>query len=445
MAISCIWSSFEDTACVFVNGSESGDWTDPVFAGMIREFYPDARQIAMVRSIHIYTQGATYKKHSSNFGKIWAKQHSRHITFGENDVVLFMDDNEGISHDFLETVDMLIPHVGDETTKFAYIAGCMNSKRSCDTLLRLQPNQRLDVFFMNSWEFSCSERLHENAHIRKDQPKTRTFLSFNRHYRDPRVMFVGLLKYHGLMKKGFVSVGATFSEEETKMENWDGYWINQIAKFPDYYNKWNTQLIENIKAGWKKEPQERHRLYNQEDDEWWLDAESYSSMEQDHPDVALYESSHLFVVTETGFQTGEHLTDSVSEDTHFLTEKTYRQIGLRMPIIVVGRPGIMAQLEKEGYQSYHPYIDQTYDTLENDGERMQAIIDELIRLSNFTEEQWKDWHEAVDKIADFNYNVLEAKDRVMQLVMSAGTGKTIDGPTATHGEYRRRRMLKEDN
>ena len=168
-------------------------------------------------------------------------------------------------------------------------------------------------------------------------------------------------------------------------------------------------------------------------------------MRQDHPDVELYESSHLFVVTETGFQTGERLTDSVSEDTHFLTEKTYRQIGLRMPIIVVGRPGIMAQLEKEGYKSYHPYIDQTYDTLENDGERMQAIVDELIRLSNFTEEQWKDWHEAVDKIADFNYNVLEAKDRVMKLVMRAGSGKTFDGPTATHTEYRRRKMSTEDN
>ena len=444
MSVTINRSSWKEHGVLFVNGNESGDWCDGRMAFLFRQLYPDARQIALIRSIHIHTRPGWGQRHSNNFGKIWAKQHSKIVTYGNNDVVVFMDDNEGISQNFLPTADLIIPHLGDSTTKFVYIAGCFVSERSCNTLERLKPNPRMDVYFINSWESSCSENMHMTAHIQKDQPKTKTFLSFNRHYRDPRVMFVGLLKHHGLMKKGFVSVGATFQKEDTEM-GWEGYWPNQIAKFPEYYNQWDEEIITQIKKGWEKYPTERNRLYFQDDDEWWDGAESYAEMYQDHPDVHLYESSHLFVVTETGFQTGECLTDCVSEDTHFLTEKTYRQIGLRMPIIVVGRPGIMAQLQKQGYKSYHPYIDETYDTLENDCERMMAIINELKRLSEFTDEQWEEWHKEVDKIADFNYNMLESKELVITQVMEAGNPEPIsDGRVVTHYYYKRRRDQEEE-
>jgi len=446
VAVSVNWSSWEDHRVLFVNGTESGNWHDSRMSLMFRQLYPNARQIAFIRSIHIHTKPGWGNKHSNNFGKIWAKQHSKLVTYGDNDVVVFMDDNEGISQDFLPTADRIIPHLGDSTTRFVYLAGCFVSERSCNTLKRLKPNPRMDVYFLNSWESACSENIHITAHIQKDQPKTKTFLTFNRHYRDPRVMFVGLLKHHGLMKKGFVSVGATFQKDETEM-SWETYWPNQIAKYPEYYSQWDEGIMTQIKKGWEKYPTERNRLYFQDDDEWWDGAESYAEMRQDHPDVHLYESSHLFVVTETGFQTGEKLTDCVSEDTHFLTEKTYRQIGLRMPIIVVGRPGIMAQLQKAGYQSYHPHIDETYDTLENDGERMMAIINELKRLSEFTDEQWEEWHKEVDKIADFNYNVLESKELVITQVMEAGNPDIlVDGRIVSHSEYKRRRekLIQEE-
>jgi hypothetical protein len=62
-----------------------------------------------------------------------------------------------------------------------------------------------------------------------------------------------------------------------------------------------------------------------------------------------------------------------------------------------------------GYQTFHPYINETYDTIIDDEERLEAIYKETERLCTFTDEQWLQWQLNIKPIVEHNYTVLVNK------------------------------------
>ena len=140
-------------------------------------------------------------------------------------------------------------------------------------------------------------------------------------------------------------------------------------------------------------------------------------------DLELYKNSLFSLVNETLFH---HNVDYVSEfspmgglndipgrihcyPSTFHTEKTWKTIRAKHPFIITSVPYVLQGLRELGYKTFHPYIDESYDTIEDDETRVMAIMDEVERLCNMTDDETREWLANVQPICDFNYKLLRTK------------------------------------
>lgn len=120
-------------------------------------------------------------------------------------------------------------------------------------------------------------------------------------------------------------------------------------------------------------------------------------------DLEYYENSYFSLVTETIFfkDHGNHPYET--DDRLFLTEKIFKPIFAQHPFIVTSSAGYLCQLRSLGYKTFHPYINETYDTVEDDHIRLQLIVEEVQRLSKQTDDEWLIWQNNVKEIVEFNH------------------------------------------
>lgn len=101
-----------------------------------------------------------------------------------------------------------------------------------------------------------------------------------------------------------------------------------------------------------------------------------------------------------------HYSDPDTKHTVFLSEKTFKPIACSQPFMMYSNKGSLHRLRELGYMTFHPYIDETYDTLET-FDRMEAIINELKRIDSFTPKQKIIWLKSMSSILTHNRNHLE--------------------------------------
>lgn len=122
-------------------------------------------------------------------------------------------------------------------------------------------------------------------------------------------------------------------------------------------------------------------------------------------DLQYYKDSYFSVVTETLFY-DKNRPDQAHrpfvEDSLFLTEKTYKCLALCHPFILMARPHSLRELRRQGYKTYSPFIDESYDDIENDDLRFEAIMKEVKRLCNFTGGDWEVWQSGIKEIVEYN-------------------------------------------
>ena len=84
-----------------------------------------------------------------------------------------------------------------------------------------------------------------------------------------------------------------------------------------------------------------------------------------------------------------------------LTEKTWRNIGLEKPFIIIGQQNTLKTLHRLGYKTFHPYVNESYDLMHDD-QRVLAAMKECIRLAKFTDDQWDKFYEDIQPILKHN-------------------------------------------
>jgi hypothetical protein len=121
-----------------------------------------------------------------------------------------------------------------------------------------------------------------------------------------------------------------------------------------------------------------------------------------------YDHSFFGIIAETiFFHNYQNLYDyHLFIDQIFITEKTYKMIAGQLPFILVGFTKSLQCLREMGYKTFHPYIDESYDLIENDQERFNAIFREIERLCKFSPTQWKEWADNILPIVQHNQKVL---------------------------------------
>ena len=88
--------------------------------------------------------------------------------------------------------------------------------------------------------------------------------------------------------------------------------------------------------------------------------------------------TYFEIVTETWFSDQTNL---------YITEKTIRPILRLQPFIHVGSPFLLDYLKKIGFQTFAPYIDESYDKEADPVKRMELIFNEIDRLCNMSIDQ----------------------------------------------------------
>ena len=100
-----------------------------------------------------------------------------------------------------------------------------------------------------------------------------------------------------------------------------------------------------------------------------------------------------------------------SYDTVFLSEKIFKPFATKHPFIAVAFPGTLDVLKHLGYRTFSPWINEEYDQIHDDEQRLLCVVDEIQRLSSQTDQQWLEWQHGIRDTIEHNFNrLLEKKD-----------------------------------
>lgn len=124
----------------------------------------------------------------------------------------------------------------------------------------------------------------------------------------------------------------------------------------------------------------------------WFEPNSAASDSSADYDYRDYQQCWLEVVLETHF---EH------KKKHF-TEKTFRPIAVGRPFMLLAGQGSLALLRRYGFETFSPWIDETYDTILDRHQRLKAVLKEMQRLSDLSDSQRSHVHQQIYAIADRN-------------------------------------------
>lgn len=120
-------------------------------------------------------------------------------------------------------------------------------------------------------------------------------------------------------------------------------------------------------------------------------------------DAVMFHNSYFSVIPETYFFKDSFLNEL---NTVFMTEKTYNAILMKHPFIIAGMTNSLDHLRHNGYRTFHPYIDESYDVIRDDEERLLHIMGEINKLCSLTSDELLQWQHNIKEIVDHNYQVL---------------------------------------
>jgi hypothetical protein len=109
------------------------------------------------------------------------------------------------------------------------------------------------------------------------------------------------------------------------------------------------------------------------------------------------------IVSETHFNSREVL---------FRSEKIYKPIANLHPFILVGSSGMLSSLRDLGFQTFSPFIDESYDSEIDDRKRMGMLLAEIERLCRMDINVLQEWYLSISPILLYNYKLLKNSSHV---------------------------------
>lgn len=98
-------------------------------------------------------------------------------------------------------------------------------------------------------------------------------------------------------------------------------------------------------------------------------------------------------------------TDTLS--TNWITEKTVKNLYIGKPFVVMGGVGILERLRSVGFQTFSPYINETYDTIKNNHDRLEAIKSEIDRIAKLSDAEIMEVHNNLMPVFQHNRRIFK--------------------------------------
>ena len=228
----------------------------------------------------------------------------------------------------------------------------------------------------------------------KPEPRPKKFVCFNRVPRWHRVRLLGYMLEKNLVDKGFYSF--TLSDADSGPFGDREHWVPKpIEECDENEQALHDPYVDNIYKYWDTLPLVLNRSSSRD-----------NPVDINREDVHYHTDSYFSIVCETTFfhsmgKPGKPLT-LLHTDGVFISEKMYKPLAYKHPFVTLAMPKTLEYLRKVGYKTFHPYIDETYDTIEDDELRMQAICAEVERLCNLSDNEWVELMKKLKPIVDHN-------------------------------------------
>ena len=200
------------------------------------------------------------------------------------------------------------------------------------------------------------------------------FLCYNRGMHHPhRLLLLSLLENENLIGNGLVSY-PEFSKEYFNF------------KMNEHFNIGETTRNKLLECA------ERLRLRAPS----IIDVDEWKTNHFDTSPAWPYEQTLFSIVSESQFV----------EETLFLSEKIWKSIANKHPFILVGSYKTLDYLHKEGFKTFHPLIDESYDKEKHPYKRIIKIIKEVKKLCSMNQLEINKFLSDIDEIVEHNYDRL---------------------------------------
>lgn len=110
-------------------------------------------------------------------------------------------------------------------------------------------------------------------------------------------------------------------------------------------------------------------------------------------EMTLWKNSYWHVVTETVFY---------DKKLH-LTEKVFKPIISMRPFLLVAAPGNLKYLKSYGFKTFDDWIDESYDDIQDDDQRLNMILQQLQMLCNQNSVKLQAMHDDMRPILEYNH------------------------------------------
>ena len=314
--------------------------------------------------------------------------------------------SEGLPYNQISTCQKIIKHFIDKhnfvSNRFAFVFGALPCTENVNYYR--QHCKRFDwvevpAYFFNNWERHCNELLQNTDspyHSIDITPriKPKKFLCYNRNVKPHRLYITTELIDRGLLDKGYVSNYFNFDQHE--------FILNSMHEtLPTKSNKIKKILYEN-----------RH-LFPLDLGLGNMNGPSLTDrfLSLNNEDSHHFNDTYFGVITESKFAKDDYsipnrIYTDISLDCYTLTEKTWKFVAAKKPFILAAFPGFLELIRRAGYQTFHPLIDETYDTVDDDEIRLELIVNEIERLCNLSDSEIIIWQHKINEIVTHNYNTL---------------------------------------
>jgi len=283
--------------------------------------------------------------------------------------------------------------------KLIFLSAALNCKENYNIWAEshnIPKKERLTVLYSCHIDLNFSTRdnfltLSNSPH---SFPKTKKYTLLNRELRLHRPYLVSLLAEKDILNKGYVSLGAGTNHINASINA--GGWANFLKSTLSNSDDPKHQLIiEDIRSGIDKIHDKIPIC---------LDKQEFNTNYASYDDTPIdyIKDSYFSLVTSTHFFKWQ-------EESPGWNEKEWKPVMCRHPFIIVNRPHTLKCMRQIGILTFNNWFDESYDDIEDDWLRLKAIVDEVERLSNLSDEEWFKIYDEVSHILEYNRWVILEK------------------------------------
>jgi hypothetical protein len=330
-------------------------------------------------------------------------------TKNNNAHFFFNHQGEGFNLSYLEDMNrlanVLLAKTDINLNRFHLITGAVNCPRNISIYKQICQEyawHEFPLWFDDFWE---SFNINKIPNFEIDyNKKTKRILCYNGVPRLHRIASVCEMYKRNILDKVYLSINLS----QDQIDNMDKGSIKELSAI--FENEASKEYLDILKQNKKDFP---FKLT--------LTPNIQNAYKINKDDERLFKDSAVSLVNETVFSNKDpwknRIMDQLTYPCTFATEKFWKTFQGTHPFIVLSTPHYLKGIRHLGYKTFSPYIDESYDDIEDDQLRFKKVMDEVERIANMTDDQVFNFQQQTKKTLEFNLKLMKTKKPTLVRVL----------------------------